>query len=116
MDKETAIKRIAAWLERRMKICEYCCCLSLLSDPCPKCVAKSKANPKEFCKENGICEYCWEPEDYYGCPNQCAEERANAKKSCNGCGRSCSGSDWACYGFCSRGCATYQDRRERGRW
>lgn len=93
--------------------------------PCKTCgcITYGCKEPTVICKScvesnDEVCRFCGHTQMYGYCP--CDEDRFEQEYEepdhsgpCRACGREINGSDWACYGFCRRWCATSYGRDDR---
>ncbi len=133
MDKDTATAVISKWLAPRvrfwvacrngtddeslwapMPFCHMCDKAAFCNGECATCVKERATDPKAFAEKHCLCDTClaplvgtWHCDNCYG---------VGQTGPCRACSSEIAGSDWACYGYCSRYCAvTVQNERER-RW
>ncbi len=135
MDKDTATSVIAKWLTPRvrfwvacrkgtddeslwapMPFCRTCDRAAFCENECVACKTEKARDPKAFADKHGLCGHCFAEYTSAYCCNGCDDpEDEENSGPCRMCGAEINGSDWACYGYCSRYCAvTLQDRRDRG--
>ena len=133
MDKDTATSVISAWLLPRVRFwvacrkgveeeaewapmpsCYTCDKPAFCRDDCAACVKERATDPKGHADKYSLCDAClsplvgtWHCDYCYG---------AGPLGPCRACSAEMGGSDWACYGFCSRSCAVSMDKKHGRYW